>query len=199
MHLWWAASLVWCIHAPTHLWWAAYMMRCIYGVLNLWCGANLVNYIFIAIFLWWTTSSVCCIIGAMYSIYTFYMHFWYALASLVCWIVGALQLWWIISWLQYFFGVLYLRCVASLVLCICTFGMLCIGIFGGASLVRLLLCNASLVHCFLVLGAIYFWCCVFGAMHCQLYRAGLLPQWRIYFINREAGTHRTDTRDNWVR
>ena len=27
------------------------------------------------------------------------------------------------------------------------------------------LCNASLVHCFLVLGAIYFWCCVFGAMH----------------------------------
>ena len=91
-------------------------------------------------------------------------------------------LWWIISWLQYFFGVMYLRCVASLVLCICTFGMLCIGIFGGASLVRLLLCNASLVHCFLVLGAIYFWCCVFGAMHCQLYRAGLLPQWRIYFI-----------------
>ena len=50
-------------------------------------------------------------------------------------------------------------------------GMLCIGIFGGASL-----CNASLVHCFLVLGAIYFWCCVFGAMHCKLYRAGLLPQ-----------------------
>ena len=158
------------------------MMRCIYGVLNLWCCANLANYIFIAIFLWWTTSSVCCIIGAMYSIYTFYMHFWYALASLVCWIVGAVQLWWIISWLQYFFGVLYLRCVASLVLCICTFGMLCIGIFGGASLVRLLLCNASLVHCFLVLGAIYFWCCVFGAMHCQLHRTGLLPQWRIYFI-----------------
>ena len=36
----------------------------------------------------------------------------YSLASLVCLIVGALQLWWIISWLQYFFGVLYLRCVA---------------------------------------------------------------------------------------
>ena len=100
----------------------------------------------------------------------------------LCIIVGALQLWWIISWLQYFFGVLYLRCVPSLVLCICTFGMLCIGIFGGASLVRFLLCNASLVHCFLVLGAIYFWCCIFGAMHCQLYRAGLLPQWRIYFM-----------------
>ena len=48
----------------------------------------------------------------------------------------------------------------------------------------LLLCNASLVHCFLVLGAIYFWWCVFGSMHCQLYRAGLLPQWRIYFILR---------------
>ena len=60
--------------------------------------------------------------------------------------------------------------------------MLCIGIFGGASLVRLLLCNASLVHCFLVLGAIYFWCCVFGAMHCQLYRSGLLPQWHIFFM-----------------
>ena len=42
--------------------------------------------------------------------------------------------------------------------------------------------HASLVHYFLVLGAIYFWCCVFGAMHCQLYRAGLLPQWRIYFM-----------------
>ena len=46
----------------------------------------------------------------------------------------------------------------------------------------ILLCNASLVHCFLVLGAIYFWCCVFGAMQCQLYRAGLLPQWRIFFM-----------------
>ena len=34
----------------------------------------------------------------------------------------------------------------------------------------------------MVLGAIYFWCCVFGAMHCQLYRAGLLLQWLIYFI-----------------
>ena len=91
-------------------------------------------------------------------------------------------LWCAAYWLQYFFGVLHLRCIASLVFCICTFGMLCIGIFGGASLVRFLLCNASLVHCFLVLGAIYFWCCVFGAMHCQLYRAGLLPQWRIYFL-----------------
>ena len=30
--------------------------------------------------------------------------------------------------------------------------------FGGASLVQLLLFNASLVHCFL--GAIYFWCIV---------------------------------------
>ena len=28
------------------------------------------------------------------------------------------------------------------------------------------------------------WCCVFGAMHCQLHRAGLLPQWHIYFITR---------------
>ena len=135
-----------------------------------------------------------CIFGAL--------HLWccafalltcYALASLVCIIVGALQLWWIISWLQYFFGVLYLRCVASLVLCICTFGMLCIGIFGGASLVWLLLCNASLVHCFLVLGAIYFWCCIFGAMHCQLDRADLLPQWRIYFINHKKSSPTPNT------
>ena len=111
----------------------------------------------------------------------------YSLAAIFLWcnvcIFGELHLWWIIFWLQYFFGVMYLRCIASLVLCICTFGMLCIGNFVGASLVWLLLCNASLVHCFLVLGAIYFWCCVFGAMHCQLYRAGLLPQWRIYFIS----------------
>ena len=89
------------------------LVRCIFVVLHLWCGANLVNYISIAIFLWWTTSSVHCIIGAMY-----YMHFWYALASLVGWIVGAVPHWWIISWLQYFFGVMYLRCVASLVLCV---------------------------------------------------------------------------------
>ena len=47
---------------------------------------------------------------------------------------------------------------------------------------RLLLGNAFLVHCFFVLGAVYFWCCVFGTMACQLHRAGLLPQWRIYFI-----------------
>ena len=125
----------------------------IFGVPNRWCAATLVNYILVAIFLW---CNVC--------------------------IFGELHLWWIIFWLQYFFGVMYLRCIASLVLCICTFGMLCIGNFVGASLVWLLLCNASLVHCFLVLGAIYFWCCVFGAMHCQLYRAGLLPQWRIYFM-----------------
>ena len=32
--------------------------------------------------------------------------------------------------MQYFFDALHLRCIASLVLCICIFGMLCIGIFG---------------------------------------------------------------------
>ena len=42
--------------------------------------------------------------------------------------------------------------------------------------------RSHLEHCFLVLGAIYFWRCVSGAMHCQLYCAGLLLQWRIYFI-----------------
>ena len=60
----------------------------------------------------------------------------HALASLVCIIFGALQLWWIITWLQYFFGVLYLRCVTYLVLCICTFGMLSIGIFGAITIVQ---------------------------------------------------------------
>ena len=137
LHLWWAASLMWCIHALAgwifgviHLWWAAYIMQCIYGVLIRW----------------------------------------------------SVQLCWIISWLQYFFCVLYLRCVASLVLCICTFGMLCIGIFGGASLVRLLLCNASLEHCFWSREQYIFGVASLGSMHCQLYRAGLLPQWRIYFL-----------------
>ena len=35
---------------------------------------------------------------------------------------------------------------------------------------------------FLGLGCNIFWCCIFGAMHCQLYCTGLLPQWRIYFM-----------------
>ena len=99
------------------------------------------------------------------------MHNRWCAANLVNYILVAIFLWCNVSSVRCIFGV------------ICTFGMLCIGIFGGASLVRLLLCNASLVHCSLVLGAIFFWCCIFGAMHCQLYPAGLLPQWRIYFIN----------------
>ena len=169
--------LLWAAYDAMHLWCAEYLVLCIFVVLHLWCVANLVNYIFIAI---WTTSSVPCIVGAMYN----YMHFRYALESLVCWIIGALQLWWIISWLQYFFGVMYLRCVASLVLCIymhfwyamhrhlwwclvgammtivqCIFGALLLGL--GSNI-------------FLVL---HLW-----AMHCQLYRTGLLPQWRIYFM-----------------
>ena len=159
------------IFGVLNLWYAASFLCCIFGV-----GQFLVNYIFIAIFLWWTTSSVHCIASLVLCECTFGMHWhlWCAES-----LVHAVQLWWIISWLHTFFGVLYLRCFASLVLCICTFGMLCIGIFGGALLMRLLLCNAFLVHCFCVLGVIYYWCCVFGAIHCQLYRAGLLPQWRI--------------------
>ena len=157
------------------------MVCWIFGALHHCCAAALVRCHLCDLYI----SLMHCIFGALHLwCYVFALLVCYALASLVCIIVGALQLWWIISWLQYFFGVLYLRCVASLVLCICTFGMLCIGIFGGASLVRLLLCNASLVHCFLVLGAIYFWCCFFGAMqmHCRPYHAGLLPHWSIYFM-----------------
>ena len=40
-------------------------------------------------------------------------------------IYGVLNLWCAAYWLQYFFGVLHHRRVASLVLCICNFGMLC--------------------------------------------------------------------------
>ena len=200
------ASFAGCIFVVMSLWWAAYMMQCIYGVLNLWCAASLFRCSFGVMSLLWfiylLQYSFRCIASLVLCICTFGMLFigifgvpnrWcaatlvnYILVAIFLWcnvcIFGELHLWWIIFWLQYFFGVMYLRCIASLVLCICTFGMLCIGNFVGASLVWLLLCNASLVHCFLVLGAIYFWCCVFGAMHCQLYRAGLLPQWRIYFI-----------------
>ena len=100
------------------------------------------------------------------------------MVSLVCIIVCCAA-----TLVNYILVAIFLRCIVSSVRCYVYAVLLCIGIFGGASLVRLLLCNASLVHCFLVLGAIYFWCCIFGAMHCQLYPAGLLPQWRIYFIN----------------
>ena len=175
------ASFAGCIFGVMSLWWAAYMMQCIYGVLNLWCAASLLRCSFGVMSLLWFIYLLQyffrCIASLVLCICTFGMLF-----IGIFGVPNALQLWCIIFWLQYFFGVMYLRCIASLVLCICTFGMLCIGNFVGASLVWLLLCNASLVHCFLVLGAIYFWCCVFGAMHCQLYRAGLLPQWRIYFI-----------------
>ena len=78
------------------------------------CDVTFVIYIFIAIF----PPLVC-----------------YALASLVCIIVGALQLvnhilvaiffWCNVSSVHCIFGVMY----------ICTFGILCIGNFGGASLV----------------------------------------------------------------
>ena len=119
-------------------------MSCIYDAMHLWCAESLVRCIFVVLQLWCDVTFVISIFIAIFHKYAIF----------------------------HFFGVLFLWCVASLVLCICTFGMLCIGIFGGASLVRLLLCNASLVHCFL--GVICFWRCVFGAMYCQLHRAGLL-------------------------
>ena len=179
------ASFAGRIFGVMSLWWSAYMMQCIYGVLNLWCAASLFRCSFGVMSLLWfiylLQYSFRCIASLVLCICTFGMLFigifgvpnrWcaatlvnYILVAIFLWcnvcIFGELHLWWIIFWLQYFFGVMYLRCIASLVLCICTFGMLCIGNFVGASLVWLLLCNASLVHCFLVLGAIYFWCCFF--------------------------------------
>ena len=182
------ASFAGCIFGVMSLWWAAYMMQCFYGVLNLWCAASLFRCSFGVMSLLWfiylLQYSFRCIASLVLCICTFGMLFigifgvpnrWcaatlvnYILVAIFLWcnvcIFGELHLWWIIFWLQYFFGVMYLRCIASLVLCICTFGMLCIGNFVGASLVWLLLCNASLVHCFLVLGAIYF--CVASLVLC---------------------------------
>ena len=66
---------------------------------------------------------------------------------------------------------LHLLCVASLVLCICTFGMLCIGIFGVLNR----WCAATLVNYILV--AIFLWCTVssvryiFGVMYMHVWYA----------------------------
>ena len=92
-------------------------------------------------------------------------------------IYDAMHLWCAAYWLQYFFGALHLRCIASLVLCICTFGMLCRGIFGGASLVRLLVCNASLVHCFwswvqYIFGVAFLVLCIVSYIAQACYRSG---------------------------
>ena len=119
---------------------------------------SLVRCIFVVLHLW---------------CYVYALLVCYALASLVCWIIGALQLWWIISWLQYFFGVLHLRCIASLVLCMhfwyamhrhlwwCPIGAISIVIsFLGLG------CNISLVF--------RLWCYALSATS--------LLQWRIYFI-----------------
>ena len=75
--------------------------------------------------------------------------------------------WWAAYVMRYFFGVMCMHfwylwwclAVGAITIVQCIFGAL-----------------------FLGLGCNIFLCCVFGAMHCQLYRAGLLPQWRIYFI-----------------
>ena len=133
-------------------------------MVNLRYAASLVRCIFDVIHL-------CCYASLAGGIFG-KQHIW-CNASMVCWIFGALHIGCNIFLLHCIFG-------ASHLLCICVYELL-------VSLVVprwwwLLLCNASLAHCFLALGAIYFWCCIFGAMHCQLYRAGLLPQWRICFI-----------------
>ena len=73
--------------------------------------------------------------------------------------------------LRYFFDAPHLRYIASLVLCICTFGMLCIGIFG----VHNRWCAATLVNYILV--AIFLWCtvssvrCIFGVMYMHFWYA----------------------------
>ena len=91
--------------------------------------------------------------------------------SLLCCSFGVMSLLWFIYLLQYFFDALHLRCIASLVLCICTFGMLCIGIFG----VHNRWCAATLVNYILV--AIFLWCnvsslhCIFGVMYMHFWYA----------------------------
>ena len=83
------------------------------------CAAALVWCHFCDLYIYCNISLMHCIFGALHHwCYVFAPLVCYALASLLCIIVGALQLKWIIFWLQYFFGVMYLRCVASLVLCI---------------------------------------------------------------------------------
>ena len=125
------------------------MMRCIYGVLNPWCAAPLLCCIFGEIY---PSYNIQCVASLVLCICTF---------GMLCIVIfGVLNLWCAATVVNYILVAIFLCCTASSVRCIfgvmctCTFGMLCKGIFRGASLVRLLLCNASLVHCFLVLGAI---------------------------------------------
>ena len=215
MHLQWDDSLVHCIFSALYLWYDASLVSCIIGVMHPCSNASFAGCIFGVMSLWWAAYMMQCIYGVL--------NLWCA-ASLFRCSFGVMSLLWFIYLLQYSF-----RCIASLVLCICTFGMLFIGIFGvpnrwcATTLVNYILvaiflwCNVSSLHCifgvmymhfwyamhrqlcwclvgvitivqcifgalFLGLGCNIFLCCVFGAMHCQLYRAGLLPQWRIYFM-----------------
>ena len=72
-------------------------------------------------------------------------------------------------------------------------------------MVRLLLCNAFLVHCFLALGAIYFWCCVFGvcivsdiAQAC--YRSGASTLFYPFIFREKEGREEKRKRggDGWI-
>ena len=93
------------------------------------------------------------------------------IASLVNYILVAIFLWCNVSSLHCIFGVMYMHFWYAMhrQLCWCLVGVITIVqcIFGAL---------------FLGLGCNIFLCCVFGAMHCQLHRAGLLPQWHIFFI-----------------
>ena len=104
-------------------------------------------------------------------------------------IFGVLNRWCAATLVNYilvaiFFCVLYLRSLASLVLSICTFCMLCIL---HRHLWWCLVGAITIVQCifgalFLGLGCNIFLVLRLWGMHCQRHCAGLLPQWRIYFI-----------------
>ena len=105
LHLWCALSLVSCIFDVMHLCYYASLAGCIFGEVHIWCDASMVCWIFSALHLCCAASLVrgkfgelyiYCNISLMHSIFgAMYMHFWclvwYALASLLCWIVGALR------------------------------------------------------------------------------------------------------------
>ena len=142
LYLWWDAYLV-------HIWSIVILVRCIYGAylvgcmsdaMHLWCGDDLVAHcifgmvilwcIFSALYLWWDTSLVWWVFGMVGCIFG-KLHLWCDAFMLRC-IFGGMYLWWAAYMIWCIFGVLHLQCVAFLVLFICTFGMLCIGIFVGA-------------------------------------------------------------------
>ena len=147
MHLQWDDSLVHCIFSALYLWYDASLVSCIIGVMHPCSNASFAGCIFGVMSLWWAAYMMQSIYGVL--------NLWCAASLLRC-SFGVMSLLWFIYLLQYSF-----RCIASLVLCICTFGMLFIGIFGVPNR----WCAATLVNYILV--AIFLWCnvCIFGELH----------------------------------